>query len=244
MSEKKPVIGIFGQIEQPKDYIQPGYRRVAFNEDYVRAINEAGGIPMVIVPIEDHRGLEDQVKLCDGLFFIGGHDLHPSRYGEDPLPGLHEVELNRDAFEFLGLELALKYKKPCFGICRGMQLINAYFGGTLYQDIYSQVPTSIQHNQKGHIGGPSHKVLLTQDGFVAKALNQESLMTNSHHHQAVKDLAPGFNVVATASGDGCIEAIERKSQPFIGGVQWHPEMLLAYGDQTQLALFRYFVSQC
>lgn len=243
MSKRKPIIGVFGQIEFPKNYIQPGYRRLSFNEDYPRVIHEAGGTPIVITPFEDHSGLKDLVAICDGLFFIGGDDLHPHLYGEEPINQLHLIDANRDAFEYEGLKLAEEMGLPCFGVCRGMQLMNVYFGGKLYQDIYSQANISNQHNQESHIGLGSHTVIVETGSFLDKAMGQKEIVTNTHHHQAVKDLAPGFKI-SGKSKDGVIEAIERVEGAFMAGVQWHPEMMVNYRNPEQLEIFKYFVSQC
>ena len=143
--------------------------------------------------------------------------------------------MRRDAWEFLLLDEAVKRRLPVFGICRGCQVINVYFGGTLWQDLPSERPGEITHRSK-----KLHPIRIVQGSHLAKSLRAENLMVNTSHHQAVKDLAPGFRAVAFAP-DGVVEAIESDNLP-VAGVQFHPERLLVQDGRAEFReLFKQFL---
>ncbi len=178
-------------------------------------------------------------ELIGGLLLSGGGDLHPSFYSEEPCWKLGEVSLVRDRFEIALLRLVLDVGKPVLGICRGMQVLNVALGGTLYQDLPTQVPASLQHRQKGARKEPVHEVKLKKGSLLADVLGAERIWVNSFHHQAVKDVAPPLEAVAW-SADGVVEAVELPGRGFVVGVQWHPEDLLE--EDHAAALFRGFVA--
>ena len=206
---------------------------------YVNGIARTGGTPLIL-PLLDAQPATYAAMLesVDGVILTGGEDPAPHLYGEEPLQRLGDVEYERDLAELALIKLAMEQKKPILGICRGMQILNVACGGTLIQDIPSQVPGAFQHAQKGSRQYGAHKVQLSP-GFVADALGQQEVLVNTSHHQAVKDVAPGFKATAVAA-DGVIEAIESLDGLHIG-VQWHPERMWSH-DATMLKIAEAFVS--
>lgn len=238
---KKPLIGISTNQYTLENGFFAGQKRIYINQDYVELILEAGGIPFLLPHNKNREAIKQQMMAMDGIIFSGGQDIHPLHYKEEPLSCLEAVCLDRDEFELEAIQLAHALKKPILGICRGLQLINVAFGGTLYQDIGQQFPSpSIQHSQKTHKAAATHTVDIVPGSQLSRIFGKESLMTNSFHHQAVKDLAPGLSVNAKAK-DGVVEGIEKKESPFLIGVQWHPEMMLERHPEM-LKLFSAFVS--
>ncbi len=197
--------------------------------DYVDAFLKGGYAPFVIPRMPVGPALRTLVAQADVVVFMGGEDVNPSYYKAVPSPQLGEVNDTRDGFEFSVADEAMAQKKPMMGICRGEQFINVYFGGTLYQDIPTECPSDVSHR------GVTHTTLIEPSSRLAKIMNVTSVVTNSFHHQAVKQLAPGFRVAARAT-DGTVECIECDSLP-VAGVQFHPEAMLANGDEQWLKLF-------
>ena len=208
--------------------------------EYLEAIRLSGGTPIVLTFDMERPEIERVVAMCDGLLFTGGQDVHPSVYGASDTTGKLTPCPQRDALEKQVLEVALKADKAIFGICRGLQLINAFLGGTLYQDLPTEHPSSICHKQDKPYDRPAHTVSLT--GALARLLQKDSLSVNSLHHQAVRDLAPGLEPAAT-SPDGLTEAFVMPGAHFLWAVQWHPEYLFQ-ADADSRALFRNFVGHC
>ena len=169
----------------------------------------------------------------DGLLLCGGSDLDPSYYGEEPLPELDVTVPERDAFEMALLEHALDRGIPVFGICRGLQVLNVALGGTLYQDLPSQIGGgSIAHRQQMPKWQWTHEVEVDESSNVARVMESTELRVNSYHHQGIKDLADGLVVAARAS-DGVVEAIEYSnlSEHWLVGVQWHAEAMRDVGSE-------------
>lgn len=205
---------------------------------YTDAIRCHGGVPLLIPMNTDEETLSEMIRSADGFLFSGGVDLDPALYGEEKLNDTVEVDPVRDALEMTGMRLILKTDKPILGICRGIQSVNVGMGGTLYQDIPSQRPSDICHRQTAPATEPTHKVTV-EDGTLLRSLLKETVMTNSFHHQGVKDPAPGLRVAARA-GDGMIEALESTTDRFILLVQWHPEFTHST-DPASDALFSAFI---
>ena len=212
------------------------------NEIYVQAVAKAGGAPVIIPAITDLSLLTSIVEGIDGLVMSGGSDINPLFVNKDPIPQLQDVDTYRDEFDLMLIRLAANRQIPLMGICRGHQLINIAFGGTIYQDIYSEVDHAlIKHSQKQVREYPSHAVSFTPGKNPIKEIlgGINNLYVNSFHHQAVKEVAPGFEEWAQAA-DGINEATRHPEKP-IFSVQWHPEAMAEIDDKA-LALFRYHVA--
>lgn len=205
----------------------------------LQAISRSGGVPFVVFE-ETGADPGDLVEMADGAVIAGGPDVSPLLYGEEPHKGLGKTFARRDRFEFGVVRHALGAGKPVLGICRGMQVVNAALGGTLYQDLSEFPGGAGEHAQKGDPSDPFHMVEVVEGTRLREALGERAAV-NSRHHEAVKDVAPGLRVAATAP-DGVIEAIEGETAP-VFCVQWHPEDLWQ-ADEKEEGLFRLFVSRC
>jgi putative glutamine amidotransferase len=191
----------------------------------------SGGALAVMVPAlhagalqGEPVGLEDYARALDGLVLQGGNDVAPQGYGEEPLHPDWMGDPLRDAYEMALIRAFVQAGKPVFGICRGLQLLNVCFGGTLLQDIATQVPEALDHRQLGRYEDHFHSVEFVPGTHLAGLYPGQPLATtNSIHHQGIKDLAPGFVVEAVCPEDGLIEAVRRPGPGFVAGVQWHPE---------------------
>ncbi len=232
----RPVIGIIPDYTEER-------KRLELYSNYVASVEDAGGIPLVLPVPSGEETAEYFTKLCDGFIFSGGIDIEPKTYGEKPSPKLGEVSPSRDEADFQYFKSVYAAGKPIFGICRGAQVLNVCRGGTLYQDLNSEYPADILNHSQTESGEiKTHTVFADSDSVAAKAYGSTEFAVNSFHHQAVKDVAPGFTVTAKAS-DGVIEALEDKSYGFFILVQWHPEkMYSACGGSRKL--FRLFVDAC
>lgn len=217
---KKPVIGITSSYVKHNNYMEGVY----VHHDYHRAIIEVGGIP-IILPIAPPEVLDQYVEMCDGFILSGGEDVDPQFYNEDPHPKLGFFYPERDESELYLTHEILKVDKPILGICRGMQLLNVALGGTLVQDISSQLKSPIQHTQIINRDKNSHKIEIKKDSKLHQTLEVEEIRVNSLHHQALDKVAEGLDVTACAS-DKVVEAVELKGSTFVIGVQWHPESLV------------------
>ncbi|AEB06419.1 peptidase C26 [Coriobacterium glomerans PW2] len=239
---RKPKIGIAANILIVEAPPLPGMQRVYVNRDYIASLEIAGCIPVMLPVITDVRDVAVQIEGLDGIVLSGGWDIDPLLYGEQPLErqGFSISEVDR--FSVAAVRAAVAAKIPVLGICKGMQVINIAFGGTLYQDIATQRDESIRHVQQGPCYDPTHHVNLERGSFLADVLGERTVV-NSIHHQSVKDLAAGFAVSARAD-DGVIEGIEHEDGCFICGVQWHPEMMTEHGDTAMLRLFQAFAEKC
>lgn len=211
----RPIIGVMPLWDEEKDsiWMLPGY---------MDGIRQAGGLPFIFPFTEDEQDLERLVNMCDGFLLTGGPDVSPDLYQETPLEGLVITCPKRDVMEGIVLRKALEKNKPVLGICRGIQLINAVLGGTLYQDIPTQHPSGTSHRQATPYDQPAHEVAVTAGSPLHRCLSVDTLPVNSCHHQAVKSLAPALEAMAVST-DGLIEAAYMPDKKFLWGVQWHPE---------------------
>jgi putative glutamine amidotransferase len=215
-------------------------------EDYKQAVLHVGGEIRIVDPSMNAR---EALAGVDGLLLTGGDDVAPARYGEAAHPTVvSDSEPGRDQFELALLGEARARDLPIFGICRGVQVMNVAFGGTLVQDIPSSVPGSVSHSlpiPPNTAYSLAHEVWIEKDSLLARLMrerlnDQDSCEVNSRHHQAVKDVARGFKVSATAP-DGVVEAIEDPAARFCLGVQWHPENFWRTGEFRPL--FEGFVEE-
>jgi gamma-glutamyl-gamma-aminobutyrate hydrolase PuuD len=211
-------------------------------EDYRQSILHVGGEPRVLEPSAD---VEQALAGIDGLMLTGGDDVAPSRYGEVAHETVTEAEPGRDEFEIALVRAARARNLPILAICRGIQVLNVAGGGTLVQDIPSQITGALAHSLPVPQHEPyalAHEVWVDKDSLLARLMRErlvdEALEVNSRHHQAVKQVAPGFVATATAP-DGVVEAIEDPAARFCLGVQWHPENFFRTGEFR--ALFEGFV---
>ena len=199
--------------------------------DYLESVRRAGGDPVEVADThEDPKAIVARVR---GVMLTGGGDVDPALYGEVPHPSYEAAEPGRDAFEIALAKAAIAADVPLLAICRGMQVLNVAMGGSLIQDIPSEIAGALDHairEPRFHI---AHEVWVTKGSalwtIMADKLDGESLQVNSRHHQAVKRAADGFEVSATAP-DGVIEAIERPASRFCIAVQWHPENFWRTGE--------------
>ncbi|MDD3063797.1 MAG: gamma-glutamyl-gamma-aminobutyrate hydrolase family protein [Massilibacteroides sp.] len=213
-------------------------------ETYIQSILNAGGVPVLIPVLTDLEVLSAIVADLDGLLMSGGGDVSPFYMDEEPIPNLGEGDLFRDEYDLILLRLAANRQLPIFGICRGHQLVNLVFGGSLFQDICSENKIGrIKHSQQSAREYPSHSVRLESGSHFLREIygDRDRLLVNSFHHQAVKKVAPEFVAAATAP-DGINEAFAHPEK-MIYGVQWHPEAMAADDDETMMKLFRFFVEE-
>ena len=238
---KKPIIAIAGGISKDLRVEFAGEDYTRINNNYPKAIAAAGGVPIILPLISDIDILINQLSICDGLLLPGGVDVNPLSYKELPRPLLGSCNELVDWYHINLAQKALELNKPILGICRGCQVINVAFGGTLYQDVSYATDSPIMHKQESHLSEKCHSIYIEENSIVSEVFGN-SYIVNSGHHQAVKEVAPNFRNTAV-SPDGIIEAIEMINKPFVIGIQWHPEMMAQHDDIT-MNLFKNFIESC
>ncbi|MFW5980317.1 MAG: gamma-glutamyl-gamma-aminobutyrate hydrolase family protein [Halanaerobiales bacterium] len=208
--------------------------------DYLRGVQEGGGIPFGISVINNDEYIEDVVKRCDGILLSGGPDINPGVYNARPESRCGKIVQIRDEFEIKLIKKVLEYDKPLLGICRGAQLINLVYGGTLYQHIDDQQDNWYNHAltqfPRWYL---AHEVELVKNTHLYNIFNKKILKTNSLHHQAIKEVGDGLKITARTK-DGIVEGIEDEEKEFLLGVQWHPEMMY-FKYEEQKEIFTYFI---
>ncbi len=234
----RPRIGITTFVMQ-----NPRKPFAAVSRNYERSVQKAGGTPLLLSISTSKDVLDDYISIIDGLLITGGEkDVSPQFYGENPIKELEMIFPERDECEMYLFKKALEKRIPVLGICRGMQLMNVAAGGSLYQDIFSQLPDALGHLPlKMPVDELYHQVNLEPESTVSKIFGTTRMMINSFHHQAVKKVADSFTITAR-SDDNIIEAIEHRTHPFALGIQWHPEDLTARHPQFR-KLFDAFIAQ-
>jgi putative glutamine amidotransferase len=218
----RPLVGItIGYSKEPEFF--------TLRDDYVRAVEKAGGLPVVLAPGRPEDAAELLSRL-DGLLLTGGADVDPVLYGEEAHETVTRVIPERDAFEIALCRGALRADQPLLAICRGHQVLNVATGGTLIQDIPSQVSGAFDHDPDRERWETVHEVRILPRTRLREILGAETIAVNSFHHQAVRELGQGLVVSATSTVDGVIEGIEAPDRRLAVGVQWHPE---AFWDRPQ-----------
>ena len=232
----RPRIGITMRIE-------PDTNRFYLGRHYSEAVEVAGGLPVHLPLITSSEFIAATMNSLDGILLPGSDsDVDPLRYGQDPHPKLGRVQPEKDETDLLVLDEIERRGMPLFAICFGVQVLNVSRGGTLIQDIESQWPDAIKHEQGPPRDRPSHKVRILTESIVGQSLPMEEATVNSHHHQAIETLGRELKATAWAS-DGLIEAIEDlRDDRFVLGVQWHPELGWER-DVLSRALFARFVAE-
>ena len=229
-----PVIGLTGNFQDGNCMLAEGY---------YQSILKAGGTPFIIPCYDDADTLINTLEKLDGILLTGGADINPLFFGEEPVKELHGINPRRDRQELLLTRLAADRQIPILGICRGIQTMNAAFGGPLYQDIHSQMEgTRIKHSQELDRSYASHTVTIEKDTLLHNLFKTDAIAVNSFHHQAVKEAAPGFRVCARAT-DGVIEAMESTEYKSMLGVQWHPECFILKGDECMMPIFHWLIQE-
>ncbi len=236
---KKPVIGITLDSRGIGGYSER-YPWYALRKNYTSVIVEAGGLPLAL-PHHVNQ-VEAYAHLIDGLLITGGAvDVDPQMYGETNLFPSVTLNHERTVFEVEMAKAMASLQKPCLGICGGMQVMNVARGGSLYQDIPTQLPQAACHVQETDRHQPCHTVtILTGTQLDGIGLQKSRIDVNSVHHQSVKEVGHGLIVNATAD-DGIVEGIEDPTHPFFMGIQWHPEFHVSSLDK---GLFERFIAQC
>jgi putative glutamine amidotransferase len=234
----KPIIGILTNIKINKeDSIFSGELQTYTTNDYIDIVKKAGGIPLLI-PLLNNEDIDNVLSLINGLIVSGGADIDPLLYNENPIQQLGYTNRILDEFYLDVIHHADESKIPILGICKGHQMLNIAYNGTLYQDLPSQM-NSMKHVQNTLRYIPTHKVKIKENTFLYDLFNDE-LMVNSFHHQGIKDLSNDFHTIAS-SDDGVIEAIEKNDGTYMLGLQWHPEMMQ---NEDMIKILEYFLDKC
>ena len=231
----KPMIGLIPLVDDAREslWMLPGY---------MDGVRDAGGLPIMLPLTADGGELDQLAGQLDGVLFTGGHDVGPSVYGEAALEVCGATSPERDAMEAGLLRRVIALGLPALGICRGIQFINAYLGGTLWQDLPSQRPSEVAHRQRPPYDAPAHAVDIVPGTPLAALLNRGALPVNSYHHQGIRELAAPLRPMALAP-DGLVEAVWHPGRRFLWAVQWHPEFCFR-SDPAARAIFRAFVDAC
>lgn len=235
-SSSRPLIGISTRLNPTDD---TNYLR----QTYGRAVFAAGGVPVLVPIIADALYINALVPRLDGVLLPGSNsDIDPYRYGQAPHVNLGEVFPERDEVDQLLLAAAESRHLPVLAICYGMQALNVYRGGTLLQDLPSQVENVIQHNQRGTYTRVAHSIQIKQESILARLAGGTTIRVNSHHHQAVDEIGRDLEPIAW-SADGVTEAIiNTRPGHFMLGVEWHPEVNWEEDSFSQ-AIFKMFIAE-
>jgi putative glutamine amidotransferase len=212
---------------------EPPRTELALGERYLDAVRAAGGMAVILAPVEPNA-IESLLGRLDAVVLSGGPDLHPSAYGAIPHPELGPTEPALDRFELELARMAVTRGLPVLGICRGMQVLNVALGGSLHQHL-PDLDGQVDHRQDAPSGEPTHRVTLARDSRLTKVIGRRYVEVNSFHHQGLHALGKGLAIAGHAP-DGHVEAVEVPGRRFTFGVQWHAECLVDRPEH--LALFR------
>lgn len=231
----KAVIGVMPLYDDEKDSIW-------MLQGYFDALKAAGAIPVMLPLHLDDDELAQINGYFDGWLFTGGHDVNPNIYGENASEKCGIPNDDRDKLESAVFKTAIAEDKPILGICRGIQIINAFMGGTLYQDLDSERSSDIEHHMLPPYDRKQHSVSIMPDTPLYKVLGKSEIAVNSYHHQAIKKLGDGLEVMAV-SEDGLVEAVYSAGKKFLWAVQWHPEFSYK-SDDNSMKILNTFVKAC
>ncbi len=234
---RRPLIGVTGFV-QPHENLAAGLLpTIGARSADVHAVQEAGGIAVVLPPTDDPAAIERLLDTLDGFVFTGGRDVDPAHYGEEILNETVVVSPDRDAFELPLIRAAVERDMPVLAICRGCQVLGVALGGSLWQDVPSQLEDPQIHWQKAPRDHVTHSVTLKPGTLLHRILDVGDaldLEVNTFHHQAIKTV-PSALVATAHAPDGCVEGVESPARRFVVGVQWHPEFLApAFGVHRRL----------
>ena len=224
----RPLIGLTCSLIENK--------RNAVNLTYLNAVRGAGALPVTLPYVENAAEALEYVRRLDGFIFTGGADIDPAEYCEEKHEKLGELCVLRDKAEKSYFQALCQYDLPTLGICRGMQSLNVFAGGTLWQDIPSQLGTDVAHSNASHV------IDIAPDTLFYRVIGKAQIEVNSYHHQCVKSPAPGYKVVAS-SPDGVPEALVCEGRDDFLAVQYHPEMLCET-DENARKIFEWFANVC
>lgn len=216
-------------------------KKLDINNVYLESVEIAGGIP-ICLPNATAENVDALLDRVDGIILIGGEDIDPDLFGEEPHQNIGRIVRKRDDSDLLFMKRAFERDLPILGVCRGMQIMNVFFGGTIIQDIPSQVEGAIGHKQASKRGALAHSVEVVTPKLKT-IFEDEVFRVNTFHHQSVGMLGEGLTLSAVAK-DGVIEAIEHEDHPYCISVQWHPEELAPLGNLHAQRLFSSFVEAC
>ncbi len=231
-----PLIGINANYSRP-DHEQPW---MTVRANYVEAVARAGGVPLVLPPHARAGIIAGQVARCDGFVFTGGSDLNPALFGQERHAMTACLTPTREEYDLALIRAVLDAGKPFLAVCLGCQEVNVVRGGTLVQDIHSQVPGARQHSLKQAPYLVRHEVVVEPGSRLAGLVGDVRVNTNSAHHQSIAEPGRGLRVVARCADDGVVEAVELTGGTFGLAIQWHPEYLAA--EKEHLALFQGLVA--
>jgi len=240
---KKPLIGLTMDCSPSSDErpFAKGVDVYYQNSAYIRFLETVDCVHVLLPTLSDVRAAASVIATLDGLLLTGGNDVDSRSYGEEPIADDWQVDTPRTQYELALVNEAQKQGKPILGICRGCQMLNVALGGSLFQDIRQQVPNSIVHASPHKPVWNYHEVEVEANSRLFSIFGKRKLSVTTSHHQAIKDLAPGLRVIASAA-DGVIEAVQMDEGPFTLGVQWHPE---AMADLSlSIPILQAFVENC
>lgn len=230
----KPIIGIMPLYDDERDsiWLLPGYQNL---------VEKNGGIPLILPLTTNKATLQPFLTICDGFLFTGGQDIAPSLYREEKKKNCGTQNQVRDEMESRFMGEVIAKGKPLLAICRGAQLLNVLYGGSLYQDLPSENPTDILHQMEAPYDRIHHEVRLIENSLLHQLLKRTKLGVNSYHHQAIKDLGKGLEITAVST-DGLVEGISLSNADFVLGVQWHPEFFKADTPENQALMAAFFAA--